>query len=183
MIRKHKKYSLPRQLFDSVRIKDEGKLVKKYGLKNKTELWKTEAKVKYFRTRAKSLITAEQDEQKVFFDKVNQIGLNVQTISDVLALDKESLLKRRLSSVVFDKKMAPTHKQARQMIVHKRILICGKIMDAPSYLVKVSEENQITLKNKIKKVKEKPVEEKKEEVVTEDKVEETKEEENNGTSE
>ena len=44
MIRKHKLYKRPRKLFDISRIKDEDELVKKYGLKNKKEIWKAKAK-------------------------------------------------------------------------------------------------------------------------------------------
>ncbi len=143
----------------------------KYGLKNKKEIWKTDAKVKYFRNRAKSLITAEQDEQQVFFDKLNKIGLKIQTIADVLSMDKEDLMKRRLASVVCSKGLADTPKQARQMIVHKRVLVGRNVVNIPSYLVKVEEEKNIIIKKKVKGVK--PVEEKVEEVPQEEVVAES----------
>ena len=72
-------------------------------MKNKKEIWKTDAKVNYLRTRAKDLITAEQEDQQKFFDKLNKIGLNVNSIADVLALNKENLLKRRLATIVWKK--------------------------------------------------------------------------------
>ena len=59
MIRKKNKFSWPRKLYDKNRISDENKLVEEYGLKNKKEIWKAEAKVKYFRNRAKFLITSD----------------------------------------------------------------------------------------------------------------------------
>ena len=55
MIRKHKKYLRPRKMYESQRIADENALVEAYGLKNKREIWKTEAKVRYFRTRAHNM--------------------------------------------------------------------------------------------------------------------------------
>ena len=50
-----------------------------------------------------------------------------------------------------EKKIANTPKEARQMITHKRILINGKVIDSPSYLVKSSEENLISTKKKVNK--------------------------------
>jgi len=168
MIRKRKKFEWPKKLWDKPRILDENKLKLKYGLKNKKEIWKTDAKVKYFRNRAKSLITAEQDEQQVFFDKLNKIGLNIQTIADVLSMDKEDLMRRRLASVVCSKGLADTPRQARQMIVHKRVLIGGNVVNIPSYLVKIEEEKNIIIKKKVKKVK--PVEKVPQEEVVEEPV-------------
>lgn len=153
MKRKHKKFSWPRKLYDKPRILEENKLVEKYGLKNKREIWKTEAKVKYFRNRAKSLITADPEEQQKFSVKLNTIGLGVKTVADVLALNKENLLKRRLATIVASKGLANTPKQARQMIVHKKIMIRDRIVNVPSYLVKVEEENLISVKKKVKKPK------------------------------
>ena len=153
MIRKSKKFEWPRKLYDKSRILNENKLVKKYGLKNKKEIWKTEAKIKYFRTRAKSLITGEQKEQQKFVDKLNKIGLRVSNVAEVLSLDKEDLLKRRLPSILVEKKFANAPKQARQMVVHKKILINKKIVNVPSYLVKTDEEKLISIKKRIKKPK------------------------------
>src|SRR3989344_7201687 len=132
MIRKHKKYSWPRKLYDSTRIKEENVLVEKYGLKNKKEIWKIEAKVREFRNRAKDLITADSEEQEKFFQKLRNVGLNVNSTADVLALTKEDLLKRRLSSLIVEKNIAATPRQARQMIVHKRILMDGRVVSSPS---------------------------------------------------
>ena len=153
MIQKSKRFEWPRKMFDKDRIESENKIVKKYGLKNKREIWKTESKVKYFRGRAKALINSSNDEQGLFFNKLNKIGLNVNSIADVLALGIEDLLKRRLASVVFQKKLASTPKQARQMIVHKKIIIGERMVNSPSYLVRINEEKLIGIKKKIKKPK------------------------------
>ena len=147
MIRKKKKFSWPKKLYDKQRILEENKLREKYGLKNKREIWKTEAKVKYFRNRAKSLITADIEEQKKFFSKLNKFGLKIHSIADVLALNKEDILKRRLSSILAEKELANTPKHARQMIVHKKIMINNRVINVPSYLVKIDEEDKIRLKD------------------------------------
>ena len=62
MIRKKKKFDWPKKLYDKPRIDAENKIVSQYGLKNKREIWKTEAKIKYFRSRAKKLITSDSGE-------------------------------------------------------------------------------------------------------------------------
>ena len=151
MIRKKNLYARPRKPFEKTRIEEENVLRKKYGLKNKTEIWKTLARVNYFRKRAMSLTNASQEEQDVFFKKLKDIDLKVNSIADVLGLGVEDLLRRRLPSVVQKKGIATTVKQARQMVAHKRILIQNNVVDSPSYLVKVHEEHTISLRKKEQK--------------------------------
>lgn len=153
--------------FEAVRIKEENVLVEKYGLKNKREVWKTLAKVNYFRRRAMELAKESREEQEAFFAKLKALGLNVSNTSDVLGLKVENLLDRRLPTIVAKKKIAHTVKEARQMVFHKRILVDNKIVNAPSYLVPVSQEDLISLKQKkVKEPKQEEVtQENKEEVV------------------
>lgn len=153
MKRKHKKYQRPKRLYDSARIKAENKLADRYGLKNKKEIWKTQAKVNYFRSRAKSLITADKETQQRFFNKLNQLGLKINSVADILSLTIEDLLKRRLSTVVAERGFASTPKQARQMIAHKRVLLNARVMNVPGHIVKVDEENAIEIKRKAVKIK------------------------------
>jgi small subunit ribosomal protein S4 len=153
MIRKKNKFSWPRKLYDKNRINEENKLVEIYGLKNKREIWKAESKVKYYRNRAKLLITAGTDEQENFFAKLNSIGLNVKSIAEILALNKEDVLKRRLSTIVWKKNFAKTARHARQMVTHKKVLVNHRAVDVPSYLVPVIYEDKISLKNVASKVK------------------------------
>ena len=153
MIRKKKKYQRPKKAYEKARIEEENKLVEKYALKNKKEIWKTIAKIKYFRNRAKELAKSVPEEQEVLFGKLRAIGLNTNSIADVLNLKVEDLLERRLPSIVFKKKLANTPKQARQMVVHKKILIGERVTNIPSYFVRVDEENKLSIKKKIKKAK------------------------------
>ena len=156
MKRKHKSYSRPKRPFDKKRIEEEGLIKKEFGLKNKKEIWKAEAKIKFMREKAKKLISAEEEKQKRLFKQLQKIGLNVNSIADILALDKTDYLKRRLQSVLVEKKLATTTKGARQLITHKKVLISGKVVNIPSYIVNVVEEDKITLKPmKVKKKKEK----------------------------
>lgn len=167
MIRKKKKFVRPKKPFESFRITEENELVKKYGLKNKREIWKTLAKINYYRSRAKALARKSLEEQNVLFNKLKAVGLNVESTADVLDLKVEDLLERRLPTVVAKKGIAGTTKQARQMVVHKKILVDGKVVNSPGYIVPVSFEESIKIK--VKKKQPKPVEEKKEEVVNDKK--------------
>ena len=156
MIRKKKLYVRPRKLYIKSRISEENKLLEKYGLKNKREVWKTLAKINYFRSRAKDLAKAPQEEQQVLFKKLSHLGLKTQSIAEVLALKIEDLLERRLPTVVFKNKLATTPQQGRQMVVHKKVLINGKVINIPSYIVSLDEESTITIKQKKTKPKAAP---------------------------
>jgi small subunit ribosomal protein S4 len=148
MKRKHKGYSRPKRPFDKVRIEEEAKIKEEFGLKNKKEIWKAEAKVKSMREKAKKLISAKPEEQKTLFNKLNKLGINVNSISSVLSLNKVDYLKRRLQTILVTKKLASTIKQARQFIVHKKVLVDGKVVSIPSYIVPFELENKISLKEK-----------------------------------
>ena len=168
MKRKHKTYSKPKRPFDKVRIEEEAEIKKEFGLKNKREIWKADARIKSIREQAKKLISADEKEQKDLFLRLKKIGLEVNSIADVLSLNKEDYLKRRLQTVVVNKKIATTTKGARQLITHKRILVDGKFLDSPSYIVHVELEKKFSLKEKKKTVKTK--EEKSQEIKQEEPV-------------
>ncbi|MBX4212114.1 30S ribosomal protein S4 [Candidatus Pacearchaeota archaeon] len=146
MIRKKKLYLRPKKAYEKTRIAEENVIVKKYGLKNKREIWKTAARVNYFRRRAKELAKESPEEQKVLFNKLRELGLKTDTIADVLDLKVEDLLERRLPTLVVKKGLAFTPKHARQLVVHKKITVDNNVVNTPSYLVRVSEESSISSK-------------------------------------
>ena len=150
MKRKHKLYSNPKKPFDKLRIDEEKKIVEEFGLKNKKEIWKAEAKVKLVRDKARKLIKSSPEEQKVLFDQLREIGIKADSLTDAFALDTKNYLERRLQTVVFKKKLANTIKEARQKIVHRKILVDEKVLNKPSYLVPIELENKITIKEKQK---------------------------------
>ncbi|MEK6820724.1 MAG: 30S ribosomal protein S4 [Nanoarchaeota archaeon] len=143
-IKKRKKYSKPRKLYDKIRIEEENELVKKYGLKNKREIWKADSAVERIRSQAKKLITSSQEEQKKLIKKLSRLGFKVEKIADILALKKEDWLKRRLQSVLIARKKVKP-REARQLIAHKHVSINREIVNIPSYLVKVDEEDKIEI--------------------------------------
>ena len=168
MKRQRKLYTKPKRPFDKTRIEKENKILKEFGLKNKKEIWKAEAKVKKMREKAKRLISANPEEQKTLFDRLNKLGFDIKSVGDVLALEVEDYLKRRLETVLISKKLVPSVKTARQLITHKKVLVNGKAVNSPSYIVSRQLEKKISLKeSKPKKKKEEkkeiPKEENKEE--------------------
>ncbi len=144
--RKRKRFSKPKKIYELKRIISENILIKKYGLKNKKEIWKAKSSISRFRKRAKKLISENTEKKEKFFKKLNKIGFKTENISDVLALNEEDLLERRLQTFVFKKKIANSPKQARQLIVHKRILVNGNVVNTPSFLITKNLEDNILLK-------------------------------------
>lgn len=55
-----------------------------------------------------------------------------------------SLLERRLDNVVYRLRMAISRIQARQLIVHGHIVVNGRRVSSPSFLVKVGDEISLT---------------------------------------
>lgn len=157
MKRKHKSYSRPKRPFDKQRIEEENKLKEEFGLKNKREIWKAEARIKDMREKAKNLISATPERQDALFNQLKKIGLNVNSISDVLSLTKEDYLRRRLQTILVKKRLAKTAREARQLIVHKKVKVSGSVVSVPSFVVQSSLEDKIEVKpkkTKVKKIKE-----------------------------
>jgi len=141
--RKHKKYSRPKKPYDAVTIKEENALITKYGLKNRREVWKANYAIGRIRNLAKELITAEENDKQKFIERQKAKGLDVNSIADILALNKEDYLKRRLQSIVVKKGFAKTPKQARQLIIHKHIYLNENVIDSPAHLTTIKEEDAI----------------------------------------
>ena len=151
MKRKHKQYSRPKRPFDKSRLEEEAKIKEEFGLKNKREIWRADAKVKSIREKAKKLISAKPEEQQALFNKLKEIGFNVTSIPEVLSLDKSDFLQRRLQTILVKKKLASTPKGARQLIVHRKVFVGKNAVDSPSYIVPVEMEDKIFLRIKSKK--------------------------------
>ena len=62
------------------------------------------------------------------------------------------ILESRLDNVVFRSGLANTRKQARQIVTHGHILVNGKKVDIPSYLVKAGDVISVADKNRSTKL-------------------------------
>jgi small subunit ribosomal protein S4 len=140
--RKH--YQTPSHPWDGARISEENMIIRKYGLKNKRELWKIQTILRNLRRQARKLQARlrTSDEQAIMerdalLERLMRQGLlsNKDDLTDVLSLEVEALLARRLQTQIYLKGMARTVKQARQLIVHGHIGVDGRKVTVPSYLV------------------------------------------------
>lgn len=147
--KQRKKYKTPRHPWQKDRIENELKILGKYGLRNKKEIWKFKTKVETFRKEAKGLLALSPEDAKKVQDemmhKLNRIGMlpATATLDDVLGLAIEDLLERRLQTIVVHKGLARTMDQARQMITHGHIAIAGSRVTSPSHIVLRAEETEI----------------------------------------
>lgn len=143
-----KKFNRPMARWDLTRIEEERALLNDYGLRTKKELWRAQAILRDFRERARKLnaVTNKADE-KVLLERLARLGIlkEGKGLDDVLALGVSDILNRRLQSIIFRKGAAKTPLQARQMIVHRRVMVDGKITTFPSYLIPSDIEGKITI--------------------------------------
>ncbi|MCJ7429256.1 MAG: 30S ribosomal protein S4 [Candidatus Nanohaloarchaeota archaeon QJJ-5] len=149
MVRKARKsYETPTRGWQQDRIDQETDVLYDYGLKNKREVWKSESKIRDFRREARKLNATEDEErEQQLINKLHNLGLVTEDadLTDVLDLDLEDILERRLQTIVYEKGLANTMKQARQFITHGHIMIEDNVVDVPSYLVTTEEENNINV--------------------------------------
>ena len=135
-----KKYHTPKKLWEKNTIVSEKELTKKYGFKNKKEIWKINTLLANFKAQAKKIIRTRGEQAEVeknqLMGKLTRLGLLDEnaTIDDVLSLSNEDIMGRRLQTLVHKKGLSGSVKQARQLIVHKHIAIGDNKMTAPSYL-------------------------------------------------
>jgi len=130
---------------------DELKTLGTFGLKSKKELWKTQTELSRVRLQARSLLALRQEERQkkepILIQSLSKIGLVDQnsTLDDVLNLQVNDLLSRRLQTMAQRILFFKTPYQARQAIVHGHVMIGDGVVTIPSYIVKTEEETKIRL--------------------------------------
>jgi len=147
-----KRYETPMHPWKESRIKSERELIKKYGLKSHTEVWKAKTYLGKHRQQARELlakigttnpqIKKESDQLLVHLTRMGILSMG-GSLDDVLALETESVLSRRLQTLVYLKGFSMTPYQARQLISHGHIAVNNKKVTIPSYIVSKDEEGQI----------------------------------------
>jgi small subunit ribosomal protein S4 len=147
-----KKYETPNHPWKEARIKAENELVAKYGLKNKREIWKAETALRNYRGQARSLLAKIGSEDPQAKKEMHQLLSHLtrysilplnSTLDDVLALETEAILSRRLQTLTYLKGFATTPKHARQLINHGHVSIDGRCVNVPGYRVTKEEEKDI----------------------------------------
>jgi len=130
---------------------DELKTLGTFGLKTKQELWKTQTELSRVRLQARSLLALRQEirerKEPILIQSLSKIGLVDQnsTLDDVLNLQVNDLLSRRLQTMAQRILFFKTPYQSRQAIVHGHIMIGDSVVTIPSYIVKTEEEAKIHL--------------------------------------
>jgi len=147
-----KKYETPLHPWKESRIKSERELIKKYGLKNHKEVWKAKTYLGKHREQARELLAKvgavnpqvkkESDQLLLHLTRIGILPMG-SSLDDVLALDTESVLQRRLQTLVYLKGFSSTPYQARQLISHGHVAVSGKKITVPGYMVGKNEEGQI----------------------------------------
>ncbi len=147
-----KKYSTPKHPWQKARIEAEKVIRNEYGTKNKKEIWKMNSIFKHFQEGAKKASAFGMNEQakKEFtqlLDRAKSLGIlpqDANTVDAVLGLSLNDVMDRRLQTLVYKKGFARTTKQARQFIVHEHIMVGGRRINIPSYIVPLSEEGTLS---------------------------------------
>lgn len=145
----------PTHPWKQARIDEEHDLKERYGLKKiggMREIWKEKSALRRHRNQAMKLIGrvdsseghyAKESEQ--LLGSLSRKGL-LQTgadIGDVLEINVEHMLSRRLQSFVYYKGLAPSMRAARNLIVHGHICIGEQRMTVPGYHVLKEEEDSL----------------------------------------
>ncbi len=148
-----RKYDTPAHPWEGERIKEENELLMKYGLKNKRELWRAKSYVGALRAQSRELqariragdpqANIERDQLLARCAKLSLLPQEGASLNDVLLLNTEAILARRLQTVIYRKGLAYTPKQARQLIVHGHTAVGARKVTIPGYIVKRGEEEHI----------------------------------------
>jgi small subunit ribosomal protein S4 len=148
-----RRFEKPKHPWEAGRMEEERQLLKRFGLKNKRELWKAESKLRGFRRQARDLqarlrAAEPQAERETawLLARLKRLGVlraENPSLDDVLALGTPDLLSRRFASVVHAKGLAPTVNGARQMIVHGHFAIGERRVTRPGFLVPAEDERRI----------------------------------------
>jgi small subunit ribosomal protein S4 len=148
-----KSYDTPSHPWQGERIKAENEVVRQFGLKNKTEVWKADTLLRNFRKQSRELqsrLRTGDAQAKIEADaliaKCARMGVLPVTGGDlnaILVLQNSDILSRRLQTIVFQKGLATTIKQARQLINHGHIFVDGHKVTVPGYIVLREEEGSV----------------------------------------
>ena len=147
-----KKFESPSHPWQGERIKEEKELMIKFGLKNKKEVWKAESYLRNLRGQARNLQAQIRTENKqaikeadLLLKKCAKLGFLGEgaPLNEVLAIEIETLLSRRLQTLVYTKGLAGTPKQARQMINHGHIILKDRRVTIPGLIVPKQDERFI----------------------------------------
>ncbi len=147
-----RKYSKPSHPWRADRIQAENDIVHQFGLKNKREVWKAQALLKNMRGQSRNLSARKRaddpqadKEEEALLKRLIKLGILPEgsTLQQVLTLQIENVLNRRLQTLVYHRGLASSMKHARQLINHGHIYVTEHKMTIPGYLVPKVDEDSI----------------------------------------
>jgi small subunit ribosomal protein S4 len=148
--KQRKKFDTPRFPWQTDMLDAELKLLGQYGLRNKREIWRHKTLLSKYRGIGRSLLGMSAEErskqEKQLLDRLHRIGILAEEaeLDDVLDMSLGDILERRLQTLVFQRGLAQSIQQARQLIAHGHISIGGRKVSSPSYLVLKEEEEKLS---------------------------------------
>jgi len=152
--KQRRKFERPTHPWRMDRITEEKELCTRFGLKNRKEIWKAKSRLARIREQARKLLAREgpdADKQtKELVAKINTWGMKAGNLDDILALNIDMLLERRLQTVLFRKGLAATPMQARQLIAHNHVYVKNHRVNVPGYIVLADEEITVRVADDIK---------------------------------
>ena len=110
--KRRKQYNSPGHPYQKPRIEAELVLVGRYGLRNKRELWKARTLMGKFRAQARSILALQEEEREVqenlLISKLSRLGIVQEgtTSDEILGMEVEAILKRRLQTLVVENGLA-----------------------------------------------------------------------------
>ncbi|KAL0230264.1 hypothetical protein PCE1_003825 [Barthelona sp. PCE] len=143
----------PLNMFDRSRLNEELRLCGEFGLKSKGEIYRVRYALGKIRQHARNLLTLESDslirqfEGAALLRRLHRYGILDESKNEldyVLSLTAKDLLRRRLQSIVQDRSDKSIH-EARVDIKKRHYRVGKQLVDVPSYMVRVQNENMIDL--------------------------------------
>src|SRR3989338_308455 len=147
-----KKYETPAHPWNKTAIEEQRKVRKEYGMKNRREILRVSSFIRKYKKLAKKLVGRQTEqgekEKQQIMGKLFRLGLLKPgaILDDILGLQLNDVMDRRLQSIVYRKGFARTMSQARQFITHRHVLVGDNEITTPTYLVSLEEEAQIRFK-------------------------------------
>lgn len=125
-----------------------------YALKNKKEVWRVQYMLAKIRKAARELLVLPENDPKRLFEgealvnRMMRLGVlkeDERRLDYVLGLTVPQFLERRLATKVFKAKIAKSPHEARVMIYQRHIRVGKQLVNIPSFMVRVENENQVEM--------------------------------------
>eukprot|EP00824_Muranothrix_gubernata_P026156 TRINITY_DN897_c0_g1_i1.p2 TRINITY_DN897_c0_g1~~TRINITY_DN897_c0_g1_i1.p2 ORF type:complete len:195 (-),score=38.16 TRINITY_DN897_c0_g1_i1:60-644(-) len=147
-----KTFKTPRRPFEKERLDQELKYIGLYGLKNKREVWRVQYTLAKIRKAARDLLTLDEKDPKRLFEgqallnRMIRLGVlkeGEKKLDYVLGLTIPQFMERRLQTKVLKNKLAKSVHHARVLIRQRHIRVGKQMVNIPSFMVRVENDQQI----------------------------------------